>query len=303
MMEKWSKIEVAFFVLSSFYLGIVVSPSHVFADGLEIEKIETKTPIDAPPPPVLEAVDALFLPPEEEIVAVVEAPKEDPWSAISKGMVIQVPRHIGTISASEDQKTMLGQGDVVYLSSDSETFRIDQEWVVYKNIKDVHHPKTETLLGNLVYVLGKVKVLDADEKAATARITRSLEPMTQGDQIAMIESFIPLSTEKGTRPPNGAEAVIIEVREERKNNAQHDIVYIDQGKGEGISQGDQFIVIHGGVRSDTFSKTNLIDSRLPYRKIGKMVVLATQAHTATAKITQSVEPITKGDTLLFQAPE
>lgn len=302
MIKKQSKVEVAFFVGLSFYLGIMLSSSYVLADGLEIEKIE-KTPIDAPPPPVLEAVDALFFPPEEEIIEVLEVPKVDPWLAISKGMVIQAPSQSGTIVASEDQKVMLGQGDVVYLSSNTQSFNVDQEWIVYKTIKKVHHPKTEALLGDLVYVIGKVKISDAIDNMATARITRSINPMTQGDSIAMIESFIPLSTEMGAKLSNGAEAMIIEVRDERRNNAQHDIVYIDQGKGEGVSKGDQFIVIHSGVRSDTFSEKKKTENSLPYRKIGTMVVLATQAHTATAKITQSVEPISKGDLLLFKASE
>lgn len=298
---NFKRVLSIFFIMS---LVLFLSAPFAKADGLAVEEaMPTESPLGAVPPPLLEEEGDLFLPPEPEeevVVEVPELPKEDLWPLISQGMILRKPSQGGIISASEDQKVMLGPSDLVYLSTHGEPFFPDQEWVVFKSIKDVFHPKTKAPMGELVYILGMVRVIDVAEGVATARIVRSLAPIERGDPISFIESFIPLDTKKGFAPEIGSEAVIVAVRDNRRNNAQHDIVYIDRGKEAGITRGDRFIVVHEGKRK-AFSKTALEDTSLPYRKVGTMVVLATQAHTATMKITQSIEPISKGDTVLFDS--
>ncbi len=309
--KMWIKVFYArtnsfFFFLLIF--GMIVYTPSVKADGLEIEEIVSpqqpeKPLLAAPLPPRVEEDFDLLLSPEPEPVILERSvtEKEDLWPLISQGMILLKPSQLGSIAASEDRKQLLGQGDIVYLDSTQKNFAPDQEWVVFKSVKDVRHPKTKVLMGELVYVLGMVKVIDLDAKVATAQIVRSREPIGKGDRIAFIEAFFPDSSPLGLTPEKGDEAYVVEVREDRRNNAQHDIVYIDRGKEDGVSRGDQFIVIHEGTRSDTFSNTKIEDHSLPFRKIGTMVVLATQARTATAKIIQSLEPITKGDTILFDS--
>ncbi len=299
-------VSFAFVVVSVFMLNNAT----VMADGLEADKaMPTTKPLLVSPPPVVEDVSELFIPPEPEVL-IVEAPappqkKENLWPIISQGMILLKSIPEGTIAASEDQKQLLGQGDLVYLRSNDDPLLPDHEWVVFKGIKDVYHPKTGVLLGKLVHVLGMVKSIDADEKVATARIIRSREPISVGDQIASIKRFLPHMSEEGLPPEKGDEGFIVEVKDNRKNIAQHDIVYIDYGREEGVSRGDGFIVVHKGERNTLSLAKNPAKAKsptnnnLPFRKIGTMVVLATQAHTATAKITRSIEPIAKGDTILF----
>ncbi|VAX33161.1 hypothetical protein MNBD_NITROSPIRAE01-1527 [hydrothermal vent metagenome] len=299
------KESLLIFFIVSFVLLLSIPVAK--ADGLAVEEAKTTAtapPLGAVPPPLVEAEGDLFLPPEpEEVVAEIpEPPKEDLWPLVSQGMIIRKLGHTGIITASEDEKQMLAQGDLIYLATHDESFFPDQEWVVFETIKDVIHPKTQTPMGELVHVLGLVKVIDVAEDVATARITRSHAPMKIGNPITFIESFIPLSTEKGLPPEKGSEAFVIEVKDARMNNAQHDVVYIDRGKKAGIARGDRFVIVHEGKRK-SFSETVLEDNTLPYRKVGIMVVLATQADTATAKIIQSIEPIAKGDTVLFDSSE
>ncbi len=289
-----------FFIMSLILLLLVPIAK---ADGLAVEEARpTRSPLGAVPPPLVEQEGDLFLPPEPEEVAteIPEPPKEDFWPLVSQGMIMRKPGHAGIITASEDQKQMLGQGDLIYLSTHDDPFFPDQEWVVFETIKDVFHPKTQAPMGKLVHILGLVRVIDVAEDVATARIMRSHAPMEVGNPITFIESFIPLGTEKGLPPEKGSESIVIEVKDARTNNAQHDVVYIDRGKKAGVARGDRFVIVHEGTRKP-FSETRLEDKTLPYRKVGMMVVLATQAHTATAKIIQSIEPISKGDTVLFDS--
>ena len=287
------------FVTFIFLTVLTVVPS-VKADGLD-EALSTLKHLNAPPPPVVE--DPLPLLPTEPEEAVVEVPvtKKNIWPMVSQGMILEKPSPEGKITASEDQKQMLTQGDIVYLSSFGEPFDSGQEWLVFKTMKDVHHPKSGAYLGELVHVLGIAKVIKVNNDVATARLTRSKEPIAIGNKIAFIDRFMPPITETTPPPEGGSLGVIVEVHDDRLNVAQNDIVYIDYGSEEGIDEGDRFVVVHAGER-DALAST-LRKTELPDRNIGLMVVLATQAHTATAKITQSIEPIAKGDTILYRPEE
>ncbi|MFQ5949522.1 MAG: hypothetical protein ACE5J1_02405, partial [Nitrospiria bacterium] len=196
-----------------------------------------------------------------------------------------------------DQRTMFGDGDIVYLTSFRGEFIPEGKWIVFKTIRDVYHPKTDEFLGDLVHVLGMIQIIDADEDIATARIIHSNEPISQGDLIAFVENLFAPADLPDKSLPERTEGTIVEVREERLNNAQHDIVYIDHGKKDGVVRGDRFAIIHRGKRIKIRSPRKKID--LPQREVGRLVVLSTQDLTATARIVESIEPISKGDPILF----
>lgn len=281
-------------------LAAVAVDSPAMADGLD-EALSTLKQLNAPPPPVVEDPLPLLSPEPEETVAEAPVPEKNSWPMISQGMILEKPSPEGKITASEDQKQMLAQGDIVYLSSFGEMFVSEQEWVVFKTMKEVHHPKSGAYMGELVHVLGIAKVIAVNDDVATARITRSKEPISIGNEIAFIDRFMPPTTGISLPPEEGSDGVIVEVRDDRLNVAQNDIVYIDYGSEEGVDAGDRFDVVHGGERS-AFGSTP-IKTALPDRNIGSMIVLATQEHTATAKIIQSIEPIAKGDTILYRPAE
>jgi len=295
MLKKW--LGLALIPLTLISLGRAA-----IADGLD-DPSSTLKQLKAPPPPLLE--DAQALPGSEPKALSLEAspPKRNLWPLISQGMILEKPRPEGRITASEDQKELLSRGDVIYLSSFEEPFSEEQEWVVFKTMEDVNHPETGENLGALVYVLGMAKVIKVNDGGATARLTRSREPIMVGDKISFIDHFLPSRTEETYLPPEeGSSGVIVEVRDKRFSVAQNDIVYIDYGHEEGISEGDRFLIVHGGERR-AFVGSSPSTEGLPKRDVGFMQVLATQEHTATAKIVRSIEPITKGDTILYQAGE
>lgn len=330
MFNKWMGLCFLFLILAAMSEGNGL----VWADGMD-----DALPPEASfaPPPLIEE-DLPFSPPEVE-ESFVETPSSlDPdfWPAISQGMILLKPQAEGEIMSSVDRKQMLGRGDTVYLASYEELFSPQMESVIFKRIKPVHHPKTGDYLGDLVQVLGLVKVNEVGEDVSTAEITSSLFPISKHDKIASIDRFVPPPPQTVLLPEDGMEGTIVEVREDRVSNAQHDIVYIDHGSEEGIIPGDQFVVIHSGEQkgfsgkdfslqernsNDTESSfpfhikvisagndhesqsKDQSDINIPYREIGTIVVVATQEHTATAKIIKSQEVISKGDTILYFSEE
>lgn len=301
MLKK--QINLAMLFITIFALSVYATS--VLADGLsEEDALATKNVIDAPPPPLLQAERFIPPPPKEKLLTeeVSTPPEPDPWALISKGMILLKPHADGEIVASEDPKQLLGLHDIVYLRSNHEPFSPGEELVIYRVTRQVFHPTTLSFLGDLVQVLGVVRVKTAGEDVSTAEIVLSIDTISRQDQIAFIDRFILPPTAETVSLDGGHEAMIVETPENHVSRAQHDIVYIDQGRDEGVKPGDQFIVIHGGERQGAFSGPDDIrreNLQLPYREIGTMVVLATQEHTSTAKITRSLETITKGDVILY----
>lgn len=229
--------------------------------------------------------------------AAVKPSESDLWSSIFHGTILSDPKPDGKIVGSKDQKMMLGEGDTVYLVSFNDEFVPGKDWIIYKVMKNVYHPTTGKYLGDLIDVTGVVKVTEVDKKLATAQITRSKEPIFQDDQIALVDTLFDLSSPANRFLPEGMTATIVEARDNRLNNATHDIVYIDRGKKEGIVRGDQFVVIRGGQQIGVHSDGQTL--RFPQREVGNLVILSSQDHTATAQISKSSEPISKGNPLLF----
>jgi len=300
-MFKKISIQALLLVLA---IGMGAQDDLAWSDGMfEDEEFSTESVV-APPPPLIEAAPAIEVV-EAEIAEAEETVQSGPdfWGAISKGMILMTPRADGEIAASVDAKQMLGQGDIVYLSSYDTLFSPGQESLIFKTLKPVHHPKTGVLMGDMVEILGVVKIKEVGAEVSTAEILRSRNPIYKKDKIAPIDQFMPPPPPSLVFPKEGAEGTIVAVPENRLRNAQHDIVYIDHGSEEGIIPGDRFVIIHGGERISVSAKTTgegmTDDVRIPYREVGTLVVLATQMHTATGKIVSSVEEILTGDSILY----
>ncbi|NKE69352.1 hypothetical protein [Candidatus Manganitrophus noduliformans] len=220
--------------------------------------------------------------------------KIDFWSALSNGMVVQDLNSDGKLIGAKDSKTLFSRGDIVYLQL-SKTEAASDEWVLYRKIKKVHHPETGKLLGDLIEITGAIKVIERNGNTATAQVVHSKEAISMDDEIAALGALIRSSTPSEQVSSDKKGGMIAEVRDDRLSSGEHDIVYIDQGWKNGILPGDQFEIIHGGEKAGA--------GRIPKRSVGRLLVLTSQKETATARITLSSEPISKGDPLQYLPQE
>lgn len=288
---------------TGFFIVLVSFANYpALADGVpESQALSTERQLVEPLPPqfFVEKKIPDPLPPEPVQPVVEEAPppKPDFWALFSNGMIVTDLKPDGEIQEAEDAKIMLGDGDIVYLKSFREEFVDGGQWVVFKTMKDVYHPKTREHLGDLVNVLGILEVTHADKNSATAQIIHSKEPISRNDYITSVENLMYMADLSDQVLPENTEGTIVEVRDNRRNNAQHDIVYIDYGRKDGVSRGDRFSILHSGQRSHFLMSRQTVG--LPQREVGNLVVLSTQDHTATARIVESIEPISKGDSIVF----
>lgn len=280
----------------------------------------SKTHVETAPPPVVQASVPSVVPPSEPapspqkettvpqrpVMAKIPSPlpkptmeidaakpTQDPFQILAVGAIVQQESQDGSVIGGNDDRGIFGAGDLVYLRSSKGPLEPGQELVVYRVRKDVHHPKTGRHLGKLINVLGQVKVLWLEDDFASAKILRSLHEIQPGDQISSSLQF-PEESSRGL--PGGLDGYIVEAREENVEYSFLDVVYIDRGLNDGVGPGDRFSILRDGRSLSSFVGRG--PSHMPQRKIGELQVLISQEDTATARITQSNEPIVLGDRLL-----
>ncbi len=221
----------------------------------------------------------------------IASPKKiDFWSSLSNGMVVQDLKADGKLVGAKESKTIFSKGDIVYIRL-PKAEDASNEWILYRKIKKVHHPKTGKLLGDLIEITGAIKVVERHNETATAQIVLSKDAISIDDEIAALGTLIRPSTPSERASADKGAGIIAEVRNDRISNGEHDIVYIDQGWKDGILPGDEFEIIHGGEKTR--------DGYIPKRSVGRLLVLSSQEQTATARITLSSELISKGDSLQY----
>jgi len=133
------------------------------------------------------------------------------------------------------------------------------------------------------------------EETVTAKILVSYDTIHEGDSLMPPQETVE-SIEGNTPSTTSGESlqgVIVDVKEGRAAHAQHDVVYIDHGRQDGVRSGDRFAIIRDGKKTPAFSFGGGV--RLPQRTIGQLEVIAVQDTTATAQITESTEVVYKGD--------
>lgn len=192
----------------------------------------------------------------------------------------------GLILGSGDNRNLLGTMDRVYIKTPKgETPNVGDSYTVIRRVKRVIHPKTGRPIGNLIRVLGTIKVVDVSEGLVTAEIIRSDDYITKGDLLIHYEPSSEVSStivqEKGRLI-----GYIVEARDDKEAIGQFDIVYIDRGREDGVSSGDNFHIYR---EKDRISE-NLSDEGA----IGRIRILSIQEKTSTAEVIKSSDAIEKG---------
>ena len=196
-----------------------------------------------------------------------------------------------SIYGSKGDSEILGEGDIVFLDSGSgQGIKPGDQLRVFRVVKLIIHPVTKEKLGNLIKVIGKLRITEASDKTSTAIITDMYDnPIFKGDRV------IPLThggagqgeATSGRKEGEGVTGYIVAIKDEKRFATQGDIVYIDQGKANAIAVGDTFNIQHPDrLNSATESQ------------IGMLRIIAVQEKTSTAVISHSSTEIAVGDIIV-----
>jgi LysM repeat protein len=286
----------------------ITNPDRIYPG--DVLKIPLKAVVKEKRPEPLEKV--VIPPKEEKVIEKVEVPKEAPKEIVkespkvpvadkfllaSSGYITTAKIDKSEIVDSHDKRVLLGQGDSVYLTL-SNDMKIGDRFIILRIVKKVRHPKTGVLMGNLVKVLGDLKITAINKQAATAMIINSYDYITKGDRLdTYTEIEVPTIPSDKVSSPAGINGYIVEAMDIKVANAQMDIVYLDKGSKDGLTTGDRFKVVLPGDKGTVPSTGKEI--QLPDQVIGEVRILSLQGNSSTAQIIKSIKDIKRGD--MFQS--
>jgi hypothetical protein len=231
--------------------------------------------------PTAPPLRAVAEPKPERAVQPVE-PK--PSYLVSKNLLIasgyisdSIPSH-GTISGSPEGKTLLGNGDLVFVKTRN-SVDIGDTFYILRGGQVATHPKTNRRLGYVIEILGVAKIKDFDLGETIAEITHSFNPITIGDHLdPYYEINPPLAIESPRKPD--IKGYIVATTLLREFNSSLDVIYIDKGLNHGIQVGDMFRTINlGDIKTQN----------------GFIQIINAQDATSTAVVRKSTLPISKGN--------
>ena len=214
-----------------------------------------------------------------------------------------------------ETKALFSDRDVVYLNQGTAAgIKAGDELQVVRLVRDFAKWGTEFApaksakrYGYYYQDVGRVRVLLAQEQAATAEIIFSCEEILVGDLLTTGESRTSplqrpeISFDKFAAPNNNTSGRIFMSKEFRKLLGVGHIVYLDAGGKQNVQVGDYFRIVRHFDKStiSLFNRSDYTKNRKTFdsvrKVIGQAVVLRTEPNVSTVLITHSTEAITVGD--------
>jgi hypothetical protein len=154
---------------------------------------------------------------------------------IASGYIGDPVPHIGTITDSPSDRTVLGKNDYAYIKTDTPVHLGDKFYII-DVIEKVDHPDTGRSLGYLIEILGSAEVVEngGDPKVL---ITTSYGEISPGD---LLDNFYnieqPLAIDSPRKPD--VAGYVVSTKQMHGVSGTHDIVYIDKGSNDGLEVGD-----------------------------------------------------------------
>lgn len=218
---------------------------------------------------------------------------------VNRGMIVdQVKDALGVVVASPEAKSNLSTGDRIYLEfKDPSTITLGQKLSIYRPQTMVLHPDSNKALGVKVLYIGVAEVVERgdDKQFLKALITSSEQEMERGDLIfTNSEQLLEVNPTKNLVDLEG---VIVDSIDDISEFGQHHMVFINVGSEEGVQVGNRLAVARRGDGIMKFDADR--DEQMPLEPVGELMVIATQAHTASALITRSTLELRKGDQVLM----
>jgi hypothetical protein len=167
--------------------------------------------------------------------------------------------------------------------------------------------KSATRYGYYYQDIGRIRVLLAQEQAATAEIIFSCEEILVGDLLTAGETRVSplqrpeITFDKFAAPNNNTSGRIFMSKEFRTLLGSGHVVYLDAGSKQNVQVGDYFRIIRRFDKRtiSLFNRGDYAKNRRTFdsvrKVIGQAVVLRSEPNASTALITQSTEAIAVGD--------
>jgi hypothetical protein len=206
---------------------------------------------------------------------------------------------IGYVSPKEQQQAgeiVNAESEAYYLSDYDRTYvklkspaKKGENYAIYRTIKELEHPVTGEPYGYAVEIIGGMTIIDVSPSVATGQIAQSYRPIERGDFVGKWpENF----GHRINQVQNDTEVqgyIIETLGEVLTEFGEHNVVFVDRGKKDGLKPGQTFTVV---ARGDLYTQDT---AGLPNEDIGTLMVIDVQDKACTCVVTNSLRELTVGD--------
>jgi hypothetical protein len=258
-----------------------------------IERMRTEPEPVEPEPEPMEVTEVPPQPePEEVPTEFIEYPGIETVGFIRKYRA----GSFGKIFKVEDDKWLISQGDLVYITPEAGTLEVGSRYTIFRTLEPLKDKETKEITGYQHVLLGVVEVTAIEKDFALGEIYRSYEAIKVGDQLM---NYIPRDPQIGlTENVKGLKGRIIAADEGEKIIGQFNLVFIDKGSDDGVASGQRYLVYEERTGKTTAKSKEIL--HLPPVDYGTLLILRVEDTTATALVTATDKNIAPGDS--FRAP-
>jgi len=199
----------------------------------------------------------------------------------------------GEIHASREERVMLGQYDEIYVE-----FKVPKKihegdlFLVYHVLDPVVHPDTDEQVGYKIEFVGVARILSTDEEYKKALITTSFKEIERGYLITSFVEYVGMTEPK--KNDAGVVGKVIDIFHPMDIAGEHDYVFVDKGKEDGVVEGNRFVVTWRGDGRSEISDEDA--ERYPKEHLGEIMVVKSFDNVALGILTRSIKEIRVGDT-------
>ena len=186
---------------------------------------------------------------------------------------------------------MISTDDIVYISPENDQdLKLGQRYTVYRTLGQVRHIDTGEELGIQHYLLGTVEIIQPEPEYAIGRVVNAYGNIKKEDLLMPYKRRSPKIAK--ISPPPGIMGEVIMAEEHNKIIGDNVTAFIDKGENDGIKPGQTFTVFYQD--SERIHPQQAGETALKPVTFGELVVLHTEATTATVYITQAKQAIVPG---------
>ena len=204
----------------------------------------------------------------------------------------------GAIFKAKEDKVMISQRDLVYVRAiGNVAFEAGDRFTVLRTLEPLKDKDTETLIGIQHYILGILEITEVEPKFSIARVVQSYRHIELNDLLIPHEPRSPKITLAESE--EGLKGKIIAAEEHQAIFADT-VVFVDKGCKDGVQVGQSYSIYYQEKEYlDPKRKESILLSPVDF---GKILVLHTEATTATALVTMTEKAIHPGATIRALSP-
>jgi hypothetical protein len=206
-----------------------------------------------------------------------------------------------TIDGAVDEKTLLGNGDQVYLSyPEGRPPRVGEKYSVYQPGNPVKAGGKD--VGAYVHVLGTLEVISVkQDKRARGVIVDANQEIERGAKVGPLVKLF--KTVPPSPPKVDAQGTVVAMLTNDQLIGHGEVVFIDLGKRSGVEVGNRMFVVRRGdaYPKNMNSQVGQDDRRFPARALGEIVIVDVGENISIGLVTLAVQEMSVGDIVMMQA--